>query len=102
MVLSAEPCGSHACDGDRAPARHRHSCTRLSADPFVRWIHPQPNDYLTHVPRALQAFGGVAFVHGGVWRFGDFQAVALWMPPGLEPDAEATLDLFRDKASGPG
>jgi len=66
----------------------------FSADPFVRWIYPEPSQYLKHFPTALQSFGGVAFGHGGVWRLGDFGAVALWLPPGLEPGGEATVALF--------
>jgi GNAT superfamily N-acetyltransferase len=66
----------------------------FSADPFVRWIYPEASRYLGHFPAALQAFGGVAFGHGGVWRLGDFAAVALWLPPGVEPGGEATVALF--------
>jgi ribosomal protein S18 acetylase RimI-like enzyme len=63
----------------------------FAADPFVRWIYPEPTQYLLHFPSALEAFGGSAFAADTVWRLGDFAAVALWMPPGVEPDGEATL-----------
>ena len=43
----------------------------------------------------MQAFGGVAFGQGGVWRLGDFAAVALWLPPGTEPGGDATVALFQ-------
>jgi GNAT superfamily N-acetyltransferase len=69
--------------------------TAFAADPFVRWIYPNANQYLVHFPRALLAFGGVAFTEGGVWQLGDFVAVALWMPPGVEPDGDATLAEFQ-------
>jgi ribosomal protein S18 acetylase RimI-like enzyme len=67
----------------------------FSGDPFVRWIYPEASQYLRHFPEALGAFGGVAFGHGGVWRLGDFAAVALWLPPGVEPGSEATVALFQ-------
>ena len=67
----------------------------FAADPFVRWIYPEAGEYLVHFPEALEAFGGVAFTEGGVWRLGNFAAVALWMPPGIEPDGDATLAKFR-------
>jgi ribosomal protein S18 acetylase RimI-like enzyme len=67
----------------------------FTADPFVRWIYPEASEYLSHFPEALQAFGGVAFGQGGVWRFGDFAAVALWLPPGIEPGGDATVALFQ-------
>jgi GNAT superfamily N-acetyltransferase len=63
----------------------------FAADPFVRWIYPEPAQYLLHFPPALEAFGGAAFAADTVWRLGDFAAVALWMPSGVEPDAEATV-----------
>lgn len=67
----------------------------FTADPFVRWIYPEASQYLSGFPEALQAFGGVAFGQGGVWRLGDFAAVALWLPPGIEPGGDATVALFR-------
>ena len=67
----------------------------FTADPFVRWIYPEASQYLSRFPEALQAFGGVAFSHGGVWRLGDFAAVALWLPPGIEPGGDATVALFQ-------
>ena len=67
----------------------------FTADPFVRWIYPEASQYLSRFPEALQAFGGVAFDQGGVWRLGDFAAVALWLPPGIEPGGDATVALFQ-------
>jgi hypothetical protein len=67
----------------------------FTADPFVRWIYPEASQYLGRFPEALQAFGGAAFSHGGAWRLGDFAAVALWLPPGIEPGGDASLALFQ-------
>jgi ribosomal protein S18 acetylase RimI-like enzyme len=67
----------------------------FTADPFVRWIYPEADQYLAHFPEALRAFGGNAFVNNGVWRLGDFSAVALWLPPGVEPGTEATVGQFK-------
>ena len=61
----------------------------------MRWISPEASEYLSGFPEALQAFGGVAFGQGGVWRLGDFAAVALWLPPGIEPGGDATVALFQ-------
>jgi GNAT superfamily N-acetyltransferase len=66
----------------------------FAADPFLRWIYPEPAQYLVHFPPALDAFGGAAFAEDTVWRLGDFAAVALWMRPGVEPDGEATVAHF--------
>jgi len=67
----------------------------FTADPFVRWIYPEASQYLSRFPEALQIFGGVAFGQGGVWQLGDFAAVALWLPPGIEPGGDATVALFQ-------
>lgn len=66
----------------------------FTADPFIRWMYPRSGQYLRSFPELLQAFGGVALKEGGVWQFGDFAAIALWMPPGVELDGEATLAVF--------
>jgi len=67
----------------------------FSSDPFVRWIYPEASDYLTSFPEALQAFGGIAFGHGGVFQLSVFAAVALWLPPGVDPGGDDTVALFK-------
>ena len=67
----------------------------FTADPFVRWIYPDAFAYLKNFPLLLNAFGGVAFGEGGVWRLGDFDAVSLWLPPGVEPGGDATVALLK-------
>jgi ribosomal protein S18 acetylase RimI-like enzyme len=77
--------------------RHRAIGTLVlafAADPFVRWIHPEPAPYLAHFPPEIEAFGGAAFGSGTVWQVADFAAVALWMRPGLQPDTDATMALL--------
>ncbi len=58
-------------------------------DPVERWLYPDDESYERHFPEFLEAFGGPAFDAATVWRVGDFDAVALWIPPGAEPDADA-------------
>jgi hypothetical protein len=33
----------------------------FGADPVMRWLYPEPDEYLTHFPRFVRAFGGRAF-----------------------------------------
>jgi ribosomal protein S18 acetylase RimI-like enzyme len=66
----------------------------FTADPFLRWLYPGAEQYLKSFPDVLQAFGGVAFPENTVWRLDDFAAVALWLRPGVEPDADATLAVL--------
>jgi GNAT superfamily N-acetyltransferase len=68
-------------------------------DPLERWLYPELPDYLTHFPRLLAAFGGRAFDEQTVWSLGECSAVALWLPPGAEPDADAILTVLTETVS---
>jgi len=68
----------------------------FAADPVERWLYPRPRDYLLYFPEFLTAFGGQAFVRETVWQAADHAAVALWLPPGSEPDGEAIVTLLTD------
>jgi GNAT superfamily N-acetyltransferase len=63
----------------------------FSSDPVMRWGWPDPERYLTYWPQIADAFGGGAFDHGTAHGLEDFEAVALWLPPGAEPDAETVV-----------
>ena len=60
-------------------------------DPWERWAWPQPQEYFAHFPTFVAAFGGPAFAQQTVWMLPDFAAVAMWIPPGAEPDADAIV-----------
>jgi GNAT superfamily N-acetyltransferase len=68
----------------------------FSGDPVERWMYPQAREYLTHFPAFVAAFGGGAFAQETVWGLGDCSAVALWFPPGSEPDGDAIVSLLVD------
>lgn len=65
--------------------------TAFTADPVIRWLFPDATGYLTHFPAFLRAFGGKAFTSQSAWRLGEFEAVALWFPPDVEPDSDAVI-----------
>jgi len=68
----------------------------FAADPVERWLYPEPQQYLSHFPRFLAAFGGRAFAERTVWSLGEFCAVALWLPPGTEADRDAITTLLTE------
>lgn len=68
-------------------------------DPVERWLYPELPEYLAHFPRFLAAFGGRAFEEQTVWRLGDYSAVALWLPPGSEPDSDAIAAVLTESVS---
>ena len=67
----------------------------FSADPPSRWVFADPHDYLTLFPEFVRAFGGRAFEHNTADSLKGCAAVALWLPPGVEPDEEAMIGLMK-------
>jgi GNAT superfamily N-acetyltransferase len=57
-------------------------------DPVHRWLYPDDDTYAEKLPVLIDAVGGAAFEMSTAWRLEDDDAVALWVPPGVEPDAE--------------
>ena len=63
--------------------------TAFAGDPLLRWMLPDPATYLAFFPRVGEFYGGRAFEHDAAFCTDDFTAVALWLPPGVEPDMDA-------------
>jgi ribosomal protein S18 acetylase RimI-like enzyme len=63
--------------------------TAFAADPLMRWMFPDADQYLTWFPQILRHYGGSAFDLGTVHRTTDFAGVAAWLPAGVSPDEEA-------------
>jgi Acetyltransferases len=86
----------------RGDEQARAFATLVSAftdDPVERWLYPEPQQYLTHFPEFLGAFGGKAFEERTVWRLGEFSAVALWLPPGAEPDGDTITTVLTESVA---
>jgi ribosomal protein S18 acetylase RimI-like enzyme len=66
------------------------------ADPVMRWVFPDPSEYLRHVPSLVQGFAGRAFEQGSAFRAEGFAGAALWLPPGVGPDEEAMIALLEE------
>jgi hypothetical protein len=71
----------------------------FAADPVERWLYPQPGSYLGSFRRFLIAFGGRAFDEQTAWKIGDCSAVALWLPPGAEPDGDSLVAVLTDSVA---
>jgi GNAT superfamily N-acetyltransferase len=68
-------------------------------DPVERWLFPDPEQYSTHFPEFVAAFAGEAFGGGRVWGLGELSAVALWLPPGAQPDGDAIVAVLSRSVS---
>ncbi len=71
----------------------------FSADPATRWTWPDPQQYLTHFPRFVQAFGGKAFAQGSAYCVDGYAGAALWLPPTVHPDEDALTTLLQRTVS---
>ena len=69
------------------------------ADPVTRWAYPDARQYITSFPRIVEAFGGRAFDKGSAHSVSELTAVALWLPPGVEPDGEAMGEIIAETVS---
>ncbi|MEO0826477.1 MAG: GNAT family N-acetyltransferase [Cyanobacteria bacterium J06635_15] len=67
----------------------------FSNDPAVRWLFPDPHQYLTYFPQFVIAFAGKAFEQGTAYVSGDYTGGALWFSPGIEPDSEVVEELLQ-------
>lgn len=68
-------------------------------DPAVRWLFPDARQYLRHFPNFAWAFVGKAFDHGTVDSLEGYSAVALWLPPNVDPDESAVSEALQDGVS---
>jgi GNAT superfamily N-acetyltransferase len=73
-----------------APSEKADVLASLSAafenDPAARGLYPLATDYQQHFPSFVESFAGIAFADGIVERTADGMGIALWLPPGIEPD----------------
>jgi ribosomal protein S18 acetylase RimI-like enzyme len=63
-------------------------------DPAMRWMYPDPYQYLAYFPRFIEVFGGKAFARKTAYFIDGYCGAALWFPPGVEPDVEPLIKLL--------
>ncbi|MEX0272250.1 GNAT family N-acetyltransferase [Leptolyngbyaceae cyanobacterium UHCC 1019] len=68
-------------------------------DPMMRWMYPEPHQYLTHFPQFIRTFGGKAFEHNTAYYIDGYMGAALWFPPGVEPDIDPLVALFQNSVA---
>jgi len=64
-------------------------------DPFVRWMFPEPERYLTCFGAMTRLFAGTAIGCGSAYLAEDSRAAALWLPPGAQTDRGAIDALMQ-------
>jgi ribosomal protein S18 acetylase RimI-like enzyme len=73
--------------------------TAFAADPAVRWLYPDAQQYLASFPHFARAYAGKAFESGTADDLADHSAAALWLPPHVQPDEAAVLDVLQHSLS---
>jgi ribosomal protein S18 acetylase RimI-like enzyme len=66
----------------------------FAADPVARWMYRDPRRYLVYFGRFIRAFAGLAFSTGTAWCLEGNLGAALWLPPGVKPDANAVAGIL--------
>ena len=69
----------------------------FSTDPLGRWFWPDAKSYLLSGP-SFDAFGGRSIDSGTAFITQNYEGVALWMPPGVEPDEERMIPILERTA----
>lgn len=70
----------------------------LASDPANRWCWPATGDFLAAFAAFAafaRALGGRAFAHGSSFEIADGAGVALWLPPGVEPDEAELINIVQ-------
>jgi GNAT superfamily N-acetyltransferase len=68
----------------------------FASDPMARWSFPDSATYLAVMPEVARAFGGNGFAHGTAYLVDGGLAAAMWLPPGVGPDADRLAALTEE------
>ena len=60
----------------------------FSGDPFMRWMYPEPDAFIAHFPKFVEAFAGGAFDQNAAFVDKDLGGACMWFPPGTEVNEE--------------
>jgi ribosomal protein S18 acetylase RimI-like enzyme len=71
----------------------------FAADPAIRWMYPDPQQYLQSFPAFVHAFGGSAIARRTAFVSEGYSGAALWLPPDTAPDEEALTALVEESVA---
>lgn len=70
----------------------------FATDPLARWFWPEAATYLLS-GGSFDAFAGRSLESGTAYVTQNYEGVALWMPPGVEPDQERMIGFLEASVS---
>lgn len=62
----------------------------FATDPLFRWMLPDSHRYLTSFTALTREFAATVIESESAYRSEDFAAAAFWLPPGVQPNRDAT------------
>jgi GNAT superfamily N-acetyltransferase len=68
----------------------------FDADPVARWMYPEPDQYLLHIPRLFGALGASSFEAKAAHRSGDGAGIALWLSPDVWGDDDVLEAIVQE------
>jgi GNAT superfamily N-acetyltransferase len=71
-------------------------------DPVVRWVFRGEEAYRTYFPRVVSASAGKSIENGTAFCTDALEAVALWLPPGVNPDEDALASAVEQGSDADG
>jgi len=98
-VVKVETVATSLVAGHQRDAALRTLVAAFENDPLERWMYPTSEQYQQCFPRFLMALGGRAFEAGTAWGTSDLSAIALWLPPSMDPDGEAIAAVLTETVS---
>ena len=94
---------------DRRPSKPSRWPTRFQPSTPSSWhspgillrdgAGPTHISTLTSMPSLVRAFGGNAFSHSGAYCTNDYIGVALWLPPGVQPNEQTLTEIIEGTVS---
>jgi GNAT superfamily N-acetyltransferase len=67
----------------------------FNSDPANRWCWPTASEFLDAFPAFARALGGRAFAAESAFEIAAGAGVALWLPPGTEPDEVELISVIQ-------
>jgi len=66
----------------------------FSSDPFIRWLFPNPNDYVEKFSIWIDEFISIGMPAEGVYADEGVSGSAIWLPPGINLDGDVLGSTF--------
>lgn len=74
--------------------------TAFVADPTIRYMWPEPTQFLEHFKTFANLYCGNAVINQTAWTKSNFAGVAAWLGPNKEQNEDALIDIIVNTCPG--